>query len=303
MKIPAASEDNKECLDGIEVVGEIKPCFGKMPYYHSFGITENYFVLIENPLFSLNILSLAITRIMNWSHADLLKEDKSLPNVISVIDRKTGKVIQQYFADHFFVFHHTNAYENGDEIIVDLSGYDDASVIEDTYLSQFKLNGFLTMSKNPSDIRRYRLPLTKNKESNGPIPLPKLQDGRDFELIYSGFEFPKINYVKFNGKPYKYAYGVGSSNEMLWFDGLVKVNVDTKEVYEWKECGTAPSEPVFLEAPDAVDEDDGVVLSLVTNFKDNYSFLLILDGKSFKEVARAEIPHVVKPAFHGDFFK
>ena len=31
-------------------------------------------------------------------------------------------------------------------------------------------------------------------------------------LIFSGFEFPQINYTRFNGKKYRFAYGVGWHN-------------------------------------------------------------------------------------------
>ena len=51
-----------------------------------------------------------------------------------------------------------------------------------------------------------------------------------------------------------------------------------------------PSEPVFVPNPEGVDEDDGVILSNVVCSKpDQHPFLLILDAKTFKETARAEV--------------
>ena len=51
-----------------------------------------------------------------------------------------------------------------------------------------------------------------------------------------------------------------------------------------------PSEPVFVPNPDGVEEDDGVILSNVVSSNPNqHPFLLILDAKSFKETAHAEV--------------
>ena len=62
-----------------------------------------------------------------------------------------------------------------------------------------------------------------------------------------------------------------------------------------------PSEPVFVENPNATSEDDGVVLSLVLG--DKYDFLIIFDGKTFEEIGRAELPENIKAtySFHGFF--
>ena len=51
-----------------------------------------------------------------------------------------------------------------------------------------------------------------------------------------------------------------------------------------------PSEPVFVPNPDGVEEDDGVILSnVMCSNPDQHPFLLILDAKTFKETARAEV--------------
>ena len=50
----------------------------------------------------------------------------------------------------------------------------------------------------------------------------------------------------------------------------------------------------------AQSEDDGVVLSLVAD-ADGSSFLLILDARSFEELARARLPHGIPYGFHGAF--
>ena len=296
VKIPDASDDNKESLDGMKVIGQFKPHSSKLPYYHSFGMTENYFILVENALYMSNIATFALMKLMNWSYVDMFKEDLSKPSIISLIDRKTGKLARRYAAEHFFVFHHINAYEDEDEIVMDLSGYDNGSIIQDLYLSNLRVEQIVRKG-NPSALRRYRLPLAPCPGADILQVLPKGSDGLDYEYIFRGFELARINYSKFNMKRYKYAYGV-----TFRMQGLAKVNVETKESYAWRERGAVASEPVFVEAPDAKEEDDGVVLSMVIGLGGKKSFLLILDAKAFKEIARAEVQYQFSATLHGDFW-
>jgi beta-carotene 15,15'-monooxygenase len=49
-------------------------------------------------------------------------------------------------------------------------------------------------------------------------------------------------------------------------------------------------------------EDEGVVLSVALDTEAEHSWLLVLDGESFTERARAAIPHAIPFDFHGRFF-
>ena len=48
------------------------------------------------------------------------------------------------------------------------------------------------------------------------------------------------------------------------------------------------------------EEDDGVALSTVAG-ADGRSFLLIMDGPTWQEVARAQLPYGMAFMFHGQF--
>ena len=63
-------------------------------------------------------------------------------------------------------------------------------------------------------------------------------------------------------------------------------------------------EPVFCPRPDSDQEDDGVVITpLLSLSKINLVELLVLDAKSFKEVARVRYSALgpVTPTLHGLF--
>jgi carotenoid cleavage dioxygenase-like enzyme len=52
----------------------------------------------------------------------------------------------------------------------------------------------------------------------------------------------------------------------------------------------------------AQDEDDGVVLAIMLDYKKNTSFLLVLDARTMAEIGRAYLPHHNPAALHGQFF-
>ena len=58
---------------------------------------------------------------------------------------------------------------------------------------------------------------------------------------------------------------------------------------------------MFVAAPDAREEDDGLVLSVFLDMQASRSFLLVLDASTWKERARAEVPHHIPFGFHGNF--
>jgi carotenoid cleavage dioxygenase-like enzyme len=63
-----------------------------------------------------------------------------------------------------------------------------------------------------------------------------------------------------------------------------------------------PENQVFVPRPDAKREDEGVILSVVLDPNSGQSFLLILDSKPFKEIARALVPHHIPFGIHGQYY-
>ena len=80
--------------------------------------------------------------------------------------------------------------------------------------------------------------------------------------------------------------------------------VNKTKIGVFVEDDTSVSEPVFVPRPGGVDEDDGVVLSLIAKDSDQlYAGLLILDAKTFKEICRVDMQAKgpVTGTLHGTF--
>lgn len=257
-------------------------------YMHSFAMTEHYLILTEFP-FIVNPLDLLIKN-KPFIHNFAWQPEKGTRFI--VIERNSGKVISQIVTDPFFSFHHANAYEikNGKEIVIDLVAFPDISLMPSLFPQASSL-------ANKSDwkrrLMRYHLLLDKNEI------LPEV-------LLEKDVEFPRFD-DKLDGKNYRYLYMTISEdlrNEFLQTEttGLVKFDMLTKQIKKWFLSGCNAVEPIFIPSPAAKNEDEGVILSVVYDEEKKRSFLLVLDGQSFDEIAQAELPWQIPGSFHGQYF-
>ncbi|XP_055001563.1 beta,beta-carotene 15,15'-dioxygenase [Sorex araneus] len=283
-------------------------------YYHSFGLTPNYVVFLEQP-FKLDILRLATAyaRGVNWASClTFHREDKTH---IHIIDRRTGQPLPgRFYADAMVVYHHVNAFEQDGCLVFDVIAYADSSLYELFYLANLsqRLAENARLTAVPT-LQRFAVPLRPDQSAavgSNLITLAsttaralKEKGGRVYcqpEALCEGLELPRINYAH-NGKPYRYVYAA----KVQWTpvpNQIVKFDLLSKSSLKWEEEHCWPAEPVFVAAPGAQAEDDGVVLSTVISTDPHkLPFLLILDAKSFTELARASVDAELHLDLHGLF--
>jgi len=250
-------------------------------YVHSFGMSERYLVLAEFPLV-VNPLRLKFSgkpfiRNYQW------KPERGVR--FHIVEKETGQVVRTAHSRAVFAFHHVNAFEEGDEVVVDIVAFPDSSVIDQLYLERLRSADPVTAT---GKLTRFRI------GSSGDAPYERLSE--------APIEFPRINYRCRAGRRYRYVYGAGNKVRENFIDNLVKLDLDHNATSSWYEEGCYPGEPVFVATPEAADEDDGVILSIVLDANKAASFLLILDASTFRELARAEVSHHIPFGFHGNYF-
>lgn len=84
-----------------------------------------------------------------------------------------------------------------------------------------------------------------------------------------------------------------------------KLDLETGETIVWREEDYYfPGEPEFIPLPDAKEEDDGVILSAVSDARDDgKDFLLGIDARSMTVLFKAVISNAAIPqCIHGAFF-
>lgn len=262
-------------------------------YFHSFGLTDRYAIVIESPL-RLSPRSL----VRNRPFIEHYSWDDELGSRFLVFDRRSGEVVSKPTVDPCFVFHHVNAFEEPAEnrVVVDVIAFEDSRVIQSLYLDR------LRSGQEPvpgGELRRYRLPIEGG--------------ATEAQTLLSGpLEFPMINYQQVSTHSYRYLYASGHTDPPAigLLNCLVKYDLETEQSSIWSEPGVFPGEPVFVPRALATDsgsetelaEDEGVVLAVGLDTRINRSVLLILDGSSFAERARATLPTVFPFGFHGQWF-
>ena len=249
-------------------------------YMHSFGLTRRYAVLTEVPFVANPVEFLRPGR----SFVDCFRWRPERGSRFLVFDRRTGDLVATPRTAAFFTFHHANAFERGDEVVVDLVAHEDASMVDD--LSLGELDGG-SSDASAGQLRRYRLPL-----DGGPVV--------EEVPTAAGIEFPRVS-PAVRSEAHRYVYGQGETDLDRNASELVKIDVETGAVRRWSESGLYVGEPAFVPDPDGSAEDDGVVLSLAIDAPAERSALVVLDGESFEERARATVPHVVPFGFHGRY--
>jgi carotenoid cleavage dioxygenase-like enzyme len=248
-------------------------------YMHSFGLTERWFVLAEFP-FVVNPFSLALS---GRPYIENYRWEPERGTRFTLVDRATGKATAGFETDACFGFHHVNAFEDGEDVVVDVCTVADASIVEDLYLE--RLRGGHPISQ--PQLTRFRLGLRDRS-----VTAERVGE--------QGIELPRINYRRCNERPYKYVWGndLGASG---WFERIVKLDASTGAALSFREPDCYPGEPVFVARPEAELEDDGVLMSVVLDARAGTSFLLVLDAADLSELARAQAPHHIPFSFHGQF--
>ncbi|KAK7083821.1 Beta,beta-carotene 9',10'-oxygenase [Halocaridina rubra] len=304
-------------LEQAEIVASIPAQWRMYPsYYHSFGMTDNYFIFVEMP-FVLNLGRFMYNHFMRKPYFTSLNWFPDEKTKFRVIRRDTGELVNtSYAAKAFLTFHHTNAYEKDGHLIVDLCGIDDGATVYQLMLKNFEDPDFETAPSTMGTHRRFVLPLDVDNapEDTNLVKLPGTksnaykQHNGCIEVSYEElsdiyFDLPRINY-RLNGKEYTYVYGVEIDPKGIEFCNLVKMDVTTGETKIWHENGKLVSEPVFVAGPNSKEEDYGVVLSsLIDKHNPKYVALVVMDPKTWKELGRVEFEAngAVTSTFHGMF--
>ena len=254
---------------------------------HDMIFTTNYSILNDCPMF--------------WDEELLTKDvyatrfHKAMPTRLGVIPRfGTADDIKWFECDATYVLHWINAYEEGDEIVVD--GYFEfdpsPSLPPDASMEQ-RLFRFLDLYALQTRPYRWRLNMRTGQVKEGPLS----------DTIT---EFGMIN-NNIAGKPYTYAYSAIPNEGMFLFEGVIKHNVQTghMESYRLPE-GTFCSETVFAPRTgsnagiNGAAEDNGYLVTFTMDVVNDQSHCMVFDAQNVANgpVASIELPERICSGTH-----
>ena len=241
---------------------------------HDMAFTQNYSIINDMPMF--------------WN-AELLEKGihaveyyPDLPSRFAIIPRYGNQEDILWFeADPTYVLHWTNAYEDGDEIVLD--GYFQECPKPPNHPNApaglSRMMAFLANDLLQPRLHRWRFNLKTGKTSE-----QRLDDRT--------LEFGVINAL-YQGLDYRYVYSVLPTPGYFQFDGISKNDLKTGEHQDyWFGDQRFGSEPAFAPREDSQSEDDGYLVSIISDTKLDRSEFVMFDAK---DIAAGPICQVILP--------
>jgi all-trans-8'-apo-beta-carotenal 15,15'-oxygenase len=253
-------------------------------FLHDFAYTPNYRIFMQNP-----VSFKPLPFILGLSTAgECIELKPNSPSQFLIIDRQGN--LQTIKTDPCFVFHHCNAYEVGDEIIVDSVCYPDYPKLEaNTDFREVDFDKVIA-----GQLWRFTIDCKLGKVKR--------------ELILErSCEFPVVH-PRCAGQKHRYTYIGAIANESgnAPLQAIAKIDMETgkQEFHSFAPRGFI-NEPIFVprNADEKNAEDDGWVLTLIFDSEHNRSDLVILDAQNItgKPVATLHLNHHVPYGLHGTF--
>jgi carotenoid cleavage dioxygenase len=249
---------------------------------HDIAFTENYTIVNDFPLF--------------WD-PELLKQDihatryfRDIPSRFGIIPRMgDAGSIKWFEADPTYVLHFINAWEEGDEVV--LLGYFQESPVPGRYpgapAELERMMAYLDMYLLKPRMHRWRFNMKTGETSEEHIDDTCL-------------EFGTINH-RYGGQKNRYSYSAIPARGYFQFTGVTKFDHETGQKQSM-ELGPQRfgSEPGFAPRINGKSEDDGYVVTFVSDLDLDQSECVLVDAGDFEAgpVCRIILPHRICSGTH-----
>ncbi|NWT57469.1 BCDO2 oxygenase, partial [Erythrocercus mccallii] len=142
IRIPPQEPGLGDVLEGAKVLCSIRPMDRAKPsYYHSFGMTENYIIFIEQPL-KLNLLKIITSKLCGKAIYDGISWEPQHNTYFHVVNKHTGEVLPgQWCSKPFVTFHQINAFEERGCVVLDLCCQDEGTSLALYTLQNLRRSG------------------------------------------------------------------------------------------------------------------------------------------------------------------
>ncbi len=248
---------------------------------HDMAITDNWSILMDLPL-TQDMAAAAQGRYK-------IGFDRSTPSRFAVIPRR-GTDVRWFTAEPCYIYHVVNAWEQGRTIVMDVCRVTRPEPQPTRPGPLGKLLGYLRLDAR---LHRYVFDL-----DSGTTTETQLDD--------ANAEFPSID-ARATGRPTRYSYTVHiADTETVLFDGLLRYDRVTGSRQEHRfGPGRYGSEAPFAPRDGSTGEDDGYLVSFVTDERDGRSEVEILDAADLTAgpVARVRLPRRVPTGFHATWVR
>jgi all-trans-8'-apo-beta-carotenal 15,15'-oxygenase len=248
---------------------------------HDFVATEKHLVFVVCPV----RLELWRALLGNANFEELLAWEPARGVELVVVPIADPEAVVRIPAEPFWVWHFANAFEQGDEIVIDLCRYADFGSLRAIR------SGRDALPAPVSEPRLHRMRIDRRARR---IASEERHPG--------AAEFPHVH-PEAEGRPSRFAFVHGGKDGAS--EQLRVIEVETGRASTWKPGpATALSEPILVpRGARPGDERDAWVLVLGFEEAQDRSFVAVLDGDDLERgpLARAWFDHPIPMTFHGAF--
>ena len=250
------------------------------PFCHDFALSDKYAIFFLGSIVFGNMVPVILgTRTIS----DQVTFDESIPMQIVVVDLDTLTEVKRFETDPGAIIHFGNAFEEGDELIIDGMFQDNFGAnetLQDVFNPDGRFGGGWYM--------RYFLNM-------------KTGELKSEQVMETECEFPTFN-TAFTGSRNEVTYTACSvdNGANSFFNGISRVTRDGDATVVALPPGCYGSEPVFVPKINATKEDDGYLMEVVYNGFEHKSELQIYRADDVNDqVCSLKLKHHVPHQFHG----
>ncbi len=249
---------------------------------HDMAFSARYSILNDLPVFwDADLLAKGI-------HAARLHEGH--PSRFGVLPRYgRSDEVRWFEAEPTYVLHFLNAYEDGTELVMDGYFQHDPTPppLAEAPRGLGQLMAYVDEHSFKPTLHRWRFDLATGATR---------EECLDDRIL----EFGMFN-QRYAGRPYRYAYSTTAKPGWFLFDGFVKHDLHTGESWSVRLSeGRYASEAPFVPRRGATAEDDGYLVSFVTDVDAGTSECILIDCRRFDDgpVVRIALPHRISSGTH-----
>ncbi|HWI09874.1 MAG TPA: carotenoid oxygenase family protein [Burkholderiaceae bacterium] len=248
-------------------------------YLHAFAMTATHTVIWECA-WRAHPLRFLFAGESYARHFDWMPEGGSRLHTVRLSDG----AVRSWDAPPLVLFHASQAFDAGGDVVVDLC-LNDEPVVEELHIARLRAG----------------MPVTSMLARHARFVLsPGASTARE-EALPGRFELPQVNARVATRGAARYVWGATTADSTPgeFFNRTLRLDLQTGEMHQAGRDDAFALEPLFVPNPNGIAEDDGVLLVHTLADDDPGSRIRVLDAATLDERAAIELPHVIPFGFHG----
>lgn len=195
-----------------------------------------------------------------------------------------GGSVRSWSIPAMFCFHAVQAWSEGDDLLIEMSIYNDATIFNDLMLDRRRDGAPI---HSVPRLARYRL-------------RPGASDSEP-EFVAAGIDLPQVHPDRPGHGRARVCWGSRIGIDGGFNDCTLRVDLDTGAVSAWQREHAVHLEPLFVPRPEGTGDDDGVLCVPTLADDDPTTVIGVVDARTMRCVAEISVPQVVPFGFHAAF--